>query len=366
MKILYVITKADIKGAQTHLIQLANYFSKKYQVYVAVGNNGPMLQKLNSNIKIIRLKHLKGPIDIKEDILGAKELAQLIRLIKPKILHLHSSKAGTLGRLAYICSEKYNTHVIFTAHSWAFTEGVKPLKRFLFKQIEKWLLRVTDKVICVSDYDRQLALRNNFDGNKLITLHNSVKQSQNQVLDKVESIKVPPVRFVMVARFEYPKLHEMVIKGIQLLKQSTDRLFDLTFIGDGLNLEACKAQVAALGLTPYIKFLGNVYDVKASLYQYDVFVLISKHEGLPISIIEAMSEGLPIIASDVGGINELINDNGILVENNTPKAIAIAMKTYFDQGRIKKDILKSYNRYLDKFTEDKMLKKLETIYESKH
>ena len=100
MKIIYCITKADNGGAQTHLIQLANHFCLHHDVYVIVGDHGPMIEQLDTRVKVIVVDHLVGPIDIKQDILAIKALTQLFSKVQPDVIHLHSSKAGTVGRIA--------------------------------------------------------------------------------------------------------------------------------------------------------------------------------------------------------------------------------------------------------------------------
>ena len=82
MKIIYCITKADNGGAQTHLIQLANHFCVHNDVYVIVGNHGPMIEQLDARVNVIIIEHLVGPIDFKQDILAVKVLAQLFSKIK--------------------------------------------------------------------------------------------------------------------------------------------------------------------------------------------------------------------------------------------------------------------------------------------
>lgn len=364
MKILYVITKADVGGAQTHLIQIANHFAKKHQVYVAFGKDGPMIKRLDRKVKIISLKHLKGPIDIKEDICGVKELTSIIKRLQPDILHLHSSKAGTIGRIAYRLANLKTGYVIFTAHSWSFTKGVSFLKKLLYSSIERFVLKYTDKAICVSKYDKQLALDYHFDENKLITIHNSVAASKNNVLEKIKYKSKSIVKFVMVARFAYPKMHRDVIEGIKILSESTKRSFELTFIGDGESIDDCKTLVRKYGLEKWIKFKGNIENARNVLNQYDVFVLMSKHEGLPISIIEAMSEGLPIIASPVGGVRELVANNGLFIEDNTPQSLKKAMERFLNLDNIRKAALASYQKYEASFQENIMLEKLEKIYDS--
>ena len=87
-----------------------------------------MIEQLDARVNVIIIEHLVGPIDFKQDILAVKVLAQLFSKIKPDVIHLHSSKAGTVGRIVHFEIERHTCS--FTAHGWAFTEGVKPAKNF--------------------------------------------------------------------------------------------------------------------------------------------------------------------------------------------------------------------------------------------
>ncbi|MDF4048431.1 glycosyltransferase family 4 protein [Staphylococcus aureus] len=385
MKIIYCITKADNGGAQTHLIQLANHFCVHHDVYVIVGNHGPMIEQLDARVNVIIIEHLVGPIDFKQDILAVKVLAQLFSKIKPDVIHLHSSKAGTVGRIAKFISKSKDTRVVFTAHGWAFTEGVKPAKKFLYLVIEKLMSRITDSIICVSDFDKQLALKYRFNRLKLTTIHNGIadvpavkqtlkSQSHNNIGEVVGmlpnkqdlQINAPTKhQFVMIARFAYPKLPQNLIAAIEILKLHNSNHAHFTFIGDGPTLNDCQQQVVQAGLENDVTFLGNVINASHLLSQYDTFILISKHEGLPISIIEAMATGLPVIASHVGGISELVTDNGICMMNNQPETIAKVLEKYLIDSDYIKMSNQSRKRYLECFTEEKMIKEVEDVHNGK-
>lgn len=385
MKIIYCITKADNGGAQTHLIQLANHFCVHHDVYVIVGNHGPMIEQLDARVNVIIIEHLVGPIDFRQDILAVKALAQLFSKIKPDVIHLHSSKAGMVGRIAKFIAKSKDTRVVFTAHGWAFTEGVKPAKKFLYLVIEKLMLRITDSIICVSDFDKQLALKYRFNRLKLTTIHNgiadvpAVKQTlKNQAYNNIgEVVGMLPNKqdlqinastkhqFVMIARFAYPKLPQNLIAAIEILKLQNKNHAHFTFIGDGPTLNDCQQQVVQAGLENDVTFLGNVINASHLLSQYDTFILISKHEGLPISIIEAMATGLPVIASHVGGISELVTNNGICMMNNQPETIAKVLEKYLIDSDYIKMSNQSRKRYLECFTEEKMIKEVEDVYNGK-
>lgn len=385
MKIIYCITKADNGGAQTHLIQLANHFCLHHDVYVIVGDRGPMIEQLDARAKVVVIEHLVGPIDIKQDILAIKALAQFFSKVQPDVIHLHSSKAGTVGRIAHLISKSRGARVIFTAHGWAFTEGVKPVKKFIYLMIEKLMSRITDSIICVSKFDEELAMKYRFNQLKLTTIHNGiadvsvVKQAlTNETQESMVDVGGAPVnqydvhverslqhQFVMIARFAYPKLQQNLIAAIAILKSQYKKHAHFTFIGDGLTLNDCKQQVTQAGLDNDVTFLGNVINASNLLSQYDTFVLISKHEGLPISIIEAMATGLPVIASRVGGITELVTNNGVCVKNNRPETIAKVLAEYLTADDYDALSNQSRKRYLECFTEEKMIKEVEDVYNGK-
>ncbi|CDR23012.1 glycosyltransferase family 4 protein [Staphylococcus schweitzeri] len=385
MKIIYCITKADNGGAQTHLIQLANHFCLHHDVYVIVGDRGPMIDQLDARAKVVVIEHLIGPIDIKQDILAIKALAQFFSKVQPGVIHLHSSKAGTVGRIAHLISKSRGARVIFTAHGWAFTEGVKPVKKFIYLMIEKLMSRITDSIICVSKFDEELAMKYRFNQLKLTTIHNGiadvsvVKQAlTNETQESMVDVGGAPVnqydvhverslqhQFVMIARFAYPKLQQNLIAAIAILKSQYRKHAHFTFIGDGLTLNDCKQQVTQAGLDNDVTFLGNVINASNLLSQYDTFVLISKHEGLPISIIEAMATGLPVIASRVGGITELVTNNGVCVKNNRPETIAKVLAEYLTADDYDALSNQSRKRYLECFTEEKMIKEVEDVYNGK-
>lgn len=385
MKIIYCITKADNGGAQTHLIQLANHFCLHHDVYVIVGDRGPMIEQLDARAKVVVIEHLVGPIDIKQDILAIKALAQFFSKVQPDVIHLHSSKAGTVGRIARLISKSRGARVIFTAHGWAFTEGVKPVKKFIYLMIEKLMSRITDSIICVSKFDEELAVKYRFNQLKLTTIHNGiadisvVKQAlTNETQESMLDVGGAPVnqydvhverslqhQFVMIARFAYPKLQQNLIAAIAILKSQYRKHAHFTFIGDGLTLNDCKQQVTQAGLDNDVTFLGNVINASNLLSQYDTFILISKHEGLPISIIEAMAKGLPVIASRVGGITELVTNNGVCVKNNRPETIAKVLAEYLTADDYDALSNQSRKRYLECFTEEKMIKEVEDVYNGK-
>lgn len=358
MKILYCITSGNWGGAQEHLFQLVKNESQNgNSIFLIMGNKGELYKRIlgTHNVKIIILSELERSLNIFKDIRCIMSLRKLIKKIDPDIVHLHSSKAGAVGRIA---SFGLNCKVIFTVHGWAFTEGVTTWKRKFYVIIERLLYKLTDEVICVSNYDYQLGIKERVlkKEGKGIVIHNGIDTGVDFNNSKI--ISSDQFVIVMVARFDIPKRQDILIRAISLLGDNVH----LILIGDGPRLELSKKLSLKLGVSNKVDFLGFQRDVGKYLKDANVFALISDYEGLPISIIEAMKFGLPIIASNVGGVPELVKLNGILV-NNQVNEVCDSLNYLSTQHMLAKkmgDI--SYNLFQNEFTLHKQLILTHKIY----
>lgn len=363
MKIMYCITSSSWGGAQLHVLELCkDQIKRGNQVIFVVGNEEPLLTKIKSikGVKIILLSSLKREISPISDVKAIFELRRLITHEHPDILHLHSSKAGTIGRLACI-GLRSRTKVIFTVHGWAFTDGVpSAFKRYVYRLIEKYVSSLTTLFICVSEYDKKIGLRDGVltDKSNVVVIHNgSYKPQRTDVNLSIHN----PLRLVMVARFSEQKNQKMLINTMSKIDKG---LWKLTFVGDGSTLTQYKKLVSKLNLSSNINFVGFKDDVSPYLIENDVYILTSFYEGLPISIIEAMSYGLPIIASNVGGNSELVknNINGYLVQSQSDleKSILKLIKNPANVRSMGKNSLEMFNNY---FTLDHNLRSINAVYD---
>ncbi|WP_137572894.1 glycosyltransferase, partial [Escherichia coli] len=159
MKVLFFITRGDeLGGAQTHVKDVILGLINKYNIecYLACGTKGIFTDIMEeNNINVIHIDSMKREICF-GDIIALKKLNDIIKDINPDIISCHSSKAGVLGRLASLGTR---TKKVFTAHGWAFTEGISPKKAAIYKKIELLLSYITDATINVSYYDKKLALK---------------------------------------------------------------------------------------------------------------------------------------------------------------------------------------------------------------
>lgn len=361
MNILYVITRSDvIGGASVHLLDLAlGVQNLGHDVVLYVGGDGIFVDKARSlGLTCIELKYMRRNINPFYDLLSFIELRKIFKIMRPDLVHLHSSKAGILGRLA---ASNACIPSIFTAHGWAFTDGVSPLKRFLYIAIERFMAKFSDKIITVSEYDRKLALDLKVGCENLIT---TVLNGMPNVIYLPKSYTNSRViKLIMVARFDAQKAQLLLIDA---LAKINNKNWLLEFVGDGPLKEEAISHTIECGLEKHISFSGACNDVSNRLDNSDVFLLVSNWEGLPLTILEAMRSGLPVIASDVGGVKEAVVDGltGLLVERGNQLALAQAIQKLMDSSELWLSFgIAGRNRFEQVFLYDFMLNKTLDIYQ---
>lgn len=301
-----------------HVLDLAVAAQREgHQVQVLVGGDGPYARILREHgLQVVNLRHLVRPIRPHIDFLAVLECLRAFWRFKPDIVHAHSTKAGLVGRLA---ARLAHIPAVFTAHGWAFTEGVAERSRRLAIMLERRAAKWSKAIICVSEYDRKLALSLGV-GNEalLIRIHNGVPDVSRLPQSGTERHKV---RLVSIARLDVPKDHVLLVEALATVH---DIAWELELIGDGPLTETVRERVHALGLADKVLFSGLCNDVPQRLEKADIFVLVSRWEGLPLSILEAMRAGVPVVASNVGGVSEAVQDDrtGYLVDKGDMPMLA--------------------------------------------
>ena len=370
-KILQIITLAECGGAQTHLLEIVNGLKENFDFCVIVGEAGFLkdnLEEAKQEYKI--LPELIREISPAKDFQSLIALIKLIKEIQPDLIHCHSSKAGIIGRLAaFIC----NKPSIFTAHGWAFHPEVKPAQRIIALISEIIMSWLTQRIICVSDFDKKLAQSVKLiPHSKLQVIHNGISQlisSEKEEQDLISGNLFLQTRsklnILMVGRFAEPKRQDLLIQVFAKLDLEIRNKANLLFAGNGPLLSQSKQLTEQLGLKNQIHFLGEIRNIADLLNSADIFVLLSGREGLPISIVEAMRAGLPVVASDVGGISELIQDqkNGFLIQHNQFDLIINCLQTLISSESLRKQMgMTNRKIFEEKFTSEKMLRTLAQVY----
>lgn len=303
LRIVYLITRADpIGGAQIHVRDLAAAVrTQGHEPSVITSGSGPFIDDLRSmGIPVLVLQHLRVPIRPIQDLRALREIHSALTTLRPDLVAAHSSKAGILGRVA---GRSLKLPVVFTVHGWAFTPGIPPARAALYRRVERLVGPLASRLITVSEYDRQLALEARIaPADRVVTVHNGMPDVPPAL--RADPGRSPP-RLIMVARFEPQKDHPTLLAALGGLR---DLPWEIDLVGDGPLMGDMRARAEALGLAARVRFLGQRRDVGQLLAGAQASLLATNWEGFPLSILEAMRAGLPVVASDVGGIHESVRD----------------------------------------------------------
>jgi glycosyltransferase involved in cell wall biosynthesis len=267
MKILFLITRADtVGGAQVHVKDLAKaLIDAGHTVLVITGLGTPYRDALqHQQIPTQCCPQLRRAIGL-HDVLALCSLRSLMQQFEPDLVSVHSSKAGILGRL--LC-KILNYPCVFTAHGWAFTTGVPQPTRTIYQFIERLVTPFSNRIICVSEYDRQLGIAAGMNPKKLQTIHNGMPEIADHLRAKPGA--TGPVSLVMIARFDQQKDHHTLLTAIQSLSNVYIQL-----IGDGPKLLETRSLAEDLEIGSRVEFLGFQADVTPFLAKAKIFALIS-------------------------------------------------------------------------------------------
>jgi glycosyltransferase involved in cell wall biosynthesis len=220
--------------------------------------------------------------------------------------------------------------------------------------------RLASRIIAVSEYDRQLALKHAIaPPDTIVTIHNGMPAVDPSLQASPE---LTPPRLVMVARFESQKDQATLVQALSGLNQYE---WSLDLVGDGPQRSAVEAAVGEAGLEGRVRFLGFRNDVPELLSQSQLFVLSSHWEGFPRTIVEAMRAGLPVIASDVGGVSEAVIDGetGCVVPPADHIALRRALEQLICDAGLREEMgARGRQRFEQQLTFDRMVEATAQLY----
>lgn len=346
MRIFQIITVSEYGGAQTIVADLVRNLNPKHELFILYGGNGEAWSDLGHNFTRIKLNGHRKEVSLSDMLLFFKLLYYRIKY-KPDVIHLHSSKMGVLGRLAF-SSQK----TIYTVHG--FDSIRKAFRKFL--TIEKILKNKVFRIVGVSRYDvdmmREEGIYENveciYNG---VADHHMLPINKNDVItSNLEKIKQTfPKTIMCISRISKQKKFDLFIDIAKSMPQ-----YAFVWIGN-------KEKVS--NLPPNVFCLGEAHSAFSYLKYADLFILTSNYEGLPMSLLEALAFGVPVVASKVGGINEVLDGkNGYALENKMELFVEKIEKILSDE--IIQKAMSDYARksYLANFTVEKMVGRYMAVY----
>jgi glycosyltransferase involved in cell wall biosynthesis len=355
-RLLYLVTRSVFGGAQSHVLTLLTKFRAEYDVALGVGCEGQLTEGARSDgIDVHILPHLMSRPWPVHAMTAVWEIKRLILRVQPDLVSTHSFKAGLAGRLA---ATQCGVASVHTAHGWPFSPGVPWLRRQVTLPIERRAAAWCRRIIAVSEADYELGVhRHVARPEQLVTVQNGVPDSHL----RAEPGRPGRPEIVMVGRFEPQKDFPLLLRAIHGLPGDVHA----TLVGDGPTRVKAEALSRRLGLSGYVRFLGFRSDVAEILSDAQVFVLASRWEGLPRSVLEAMRAGVPVVASDVGGVGEAVvdGDSGFLIPRGNVEALRRRLGQLCADSKLRERMgAAARSRYEIHFVAERMLRETLQVY----
>ncbi len=325
--VLQVLASGAVGGGATHLRSLVERMpAGRFDVHVACSADGPLAGELRS------LGIPVWPVDLggRLNLAATPRLTEIARKVGAQAVHYHGTRAGTPGAVAARCS---GARAVYTVHGWACHPRNSRLLEIASRQIERGIVRLSDRVICVSQGDLEtgedLGL---LDAGRAAVIPNGVDTSQFVAAlersEAREALALSPrdVSIGLVGRLTVQKGQEVLLRAAPRVLAALPAARFL-MVGDGEDRGRLEALATRLDLANRVRFLGTRRDVPLLMRALDIFVLPSHWEGMPISLLEAMAAGLPVVASNVTGSREAVVDaeTGLLVPPGDAGALAEAI-----------------------------------------
>lgn len=373
-KVLFVITKSNWGGAQKYVYELATGLDQNnFTPVVALGGNGELAKKLNgANIRVIHLKSLDRDVNPLRDLGSFRDLLRVLRNERPDAVHLNSSKIGGLGSLAARIAGV--PHIIFTAHGWAFNEDRSFFSRLIIKFLYFITIKLSDKTIAVS---KSVAIDAPAWGmRKKVTVIYPLSSPVENLMDKNSAreylvkktggLKNDDRLWIgIVAELHKNKGIAYAINAMRdsHLQQKTV----LVIIGSGQEENSLKNAVRANSLENSIFFVGFEPEAAKLMQAFDIFLLPSITEAFGYVLIEAGLAGVPIVASQVGGIPEIIENNktGLLVSPRHHNEIRDALQHLVDSSSLRTTLgTNLHKRVSQDFSREHIVSATEKLYKA--
>lgn len=347
-RILYVITKANWGGAQRYVYDLAvTARASGYQVAVAYGSSGELAERLRAeNIDMFLIDGLNRDIHFWKDWVAFLSLLKIMTRFKPDVVHLNGSKVGGFGTL--VARLKRIPKIIFTAHAWAFNEE-RPWYQKVMIRFFAWLtVLLSTQTIVVSNAMKKQIARWPFVSGKILVIPNGTrvyklfdKMRARQCLTEMQpKLAVSDIQHDIwigtVAELHPVKGILYAIEAIAILRKKYSTIRYL-IVGEGQTRNMLSALIEKNGLQEHVFLIGQAHEAPLYAKAYDMFLLPSLSEAFGMVLLEAGLAELPVIATTVGGIPEIISheQTGLLVPPKNPTAIADALELLLKEENLR-------------------------------
>ncbi len=379
IKVLRIINRFNLGGPVWNVSYLSNHLPENYHTVLVGGladaqEGDALFIPLEMRLEPMVLKSMSRQVRFFGDVKAFFEIVKIIRNFKPDIVHTHASKAGALGRLAaYFCGTKVIVH---TFHGNVFKGYFSPTVTKALVFTERFLAKLSDQIVAISEIQKQeLAEQFNIAPERKITViplgfnlqkfaPDPEKRSQLRIQWEVASDEVA---IGIVGRLTSIKNHTLFIDAALLAISQSEKKFKFFIVGDGELRNEIENHIVSKGgayarsfvLTSWVKKMEECYPM------LDLVCLCSLNEGTPVSLIEAQASGIPVVTTDVGGVQNVVlnGQTGIIVPNFEAETFAKAMLEIVQNEKLHAQMSQKAIKFvMQNFSMEKLIKNTDELY----
>jgi glycosyltransferase involved in cell wall biosynthesis len=357
-----MVVRPSKGGAFGHALRLSQHLEARGYEAAVCGPHDDLAGEVDGGVRVFHLSIPRRPNPIRHGAAIAR-LGRIYRHYRPDVVHAHGSQGGAVARLARLTSPR--VPVVFTPHNYAFKNYfTSAAERGLYRAIEIALAPLATRVICVCEAERRIAASIG-PAKRTRVVYNGIEPLAPAPPDPeiARLAKAGPL-ICTVAELQPPKgVTTLVAAMPTVLKRFPDA--HLAVAGEGAERQALERHIGELGMGEHVRLLGSIDNVAGLLGGSDVFVQPGWAESFPYSILEAMGMGKPIVATDVGGVGEAVQDQvtGRLVPRQDSTALAHAILDLLsdpDRTRALGDAAK--DRMMSRFRLQRMVEETLDVY----
>lgn len=385
VKVLCIITKSNFGGAQRYVYDIVTQLPKdQFDVVVAFGGTGnagseqgALARMLDdAHIRTVYIPELTRDISLVSDWRTLWALVALMRKERPHVVHLNSTKVGGLGSLAGRIARV--PRIIYTAHGWAFWEKRNPIALFIIRILSWMTVAFSHTTICISEFDRvnigwMLGVQR-----KIAVIHNGIApfplikrvSARNHLFTpNIQHVHDADFWLISIGELHPNKNYFMAIDSVAAYNHSHTRKIFYSIMSNGELRDSIEQYIIKHQIQDMVQLLGFVNEGKQYLEAFDALYLPSKKEGLPYVLLEAGFAKVPVVASAVGGIPELVveNETGLLVDPESVESSVSALQTLIADADLRTRISKQlYVRVSSDYSIDSMVQQVVRLYHLYH
>ncbi len=358
INILQITVRADIGGGPEHLYRLVKGFSTNINCVIAAPKDEPyynLFKEIVGGNNLIKMPHRKFKLS------SLFLLRNVVNNKRISIIHSHGKGAGIYSRLLGLITGKKVIHTFHGFHIGKYNS----IQKKIYILLEKFLSIFTDKIITVSEGEKQEILNAGIcSSRKIVVITNGVEIPSVKVTEL--NYEQKPKKIISFSRFNYQKNTKLLIEVSKKLKELEEKkLVEFHIYGSGEDFDLIRQLIESNKLGGQIVLHGADSNARDKLVDGFCYISTSRWEGLPISLLEAMAAGLPVLASNVVGNNDVIIDgeNGLLFELNDPKSCAEKILRLASDKKLWESIsINARNTVQQKFSIKKMITETEKVY----